>query len=209
VTKPLQLRVRRATTDDLQGLKVLWKSMLLPARKLGRRPTEFLVAETDDGKLLGAIGIQIVRRHARLHSEGFFDFALADHARHLFWERILKLASNHGVFRLWIQDAAPFWTRSGFRSASVEKLSRLPEEWNQDSGKWFTLQLKDEEVIANALDKDLAAFMSDEKKSAARLREQAQTLKTIITIIGFSIGIVCFCVVIYLIVHRNPFSPAR
>lgn len=183
--------------------------MLLPANKLGKRPTEFLVAETNDGKLLGAIGIQIVRRHARLHSEGFFDFAFADQARHLFWERIQTFASNHGVFRLWIQDASPFWTRSGFRSASAEKLSRLPEEWNQTRSEWFTLELKDEEVIANALDKDLAAFMSNEKKSAARLREQAQTLKNIITIIGFSIGIVCFCVVIYLIVHRNPFSPAQ
>ena len=183
--------------------------MLLPARKLRKHTTEFLVAESADGKILGAIGVQIVRRHALLHSEGFFDFAFADQARHLFWENIQKLASNHGVFRVWIQDASPFWTRSGFQPADTEKLSRLPEEWNQDNSRWFTLQLKDEEVIANVLDKNFAAFMSDEKKNATRLRERAQMLKTIITIIGFSIGIVCFCVVIYLIVHNNPFSPAR
>jgi hypothetical protein len=183
--------------------------MLLPVNKLGKRPTEFLVAETDDGKLLGAIGIQIVRRHARLHSESFFDFAFADQARHLFWERIQTLVSNHGVFRLWIQDASPFWTRSGFQSVGAEKLSRLPEEWNQTRSEWFTLELKDEEVIANALDKDFAAFMSSEKQNTARVHERARTLKTIITITGFSIGIVCFCVVIYLIVHRNPFFPAR
>jgi hypothetical protein len=188
---------------------MLWASMLLPAKKLGKRPTEFLVAETGDGELLGAIGIQIVRRHARLHSEGFFDFAFADQARHLFWERIRTFASNHGVFRLWIQDASPFWTRSGFQSAGAEKLSRLPEEWNQTGSGWFTLELKNEEVIVNALDKDFAAFMSGEKQDTARVHEQAQTLKTIITIIGFSIGIVCLCVVIFLIVHNNPFSPAR
>jgi hypothetical protein len=183
--------------------------MLLPAKKLRKRPTEFLVAETDDGKLLGAIGIQIVRRHARLHSEGFFDFAFADQARHLFLERIQTFASSHGVFRLWIQDAPPFWTRSGFQPAGAEKLSRLPEEWNQTRSEWFTLQLKDEEVIADALDKDFAAFMSSEKQNTTRVHERAQTLKTIITITGFLIGIVCFCVVIYLIVHSNPFSTAR
>ena len=183
--------------------------MLLSADELAKRPTEFLVAETADGKLLGAIGIQIVRRHARLHSEGFFDFAFADQARHLFLERIQTFASNHGVFRLWTQDASPFWTRSGFQPAGAEKLSRLPEEWNQNDNKWFTLQLKDEEVIANALDKDFAAFMSSEKQNAARVHERAQTLKTIITIVGFSIGIVCFCVVVYFIVRSNPFSPAR
>jgi N-acetylglutamate synthase-like GNAT family acetyltransferase len=209
VTKSLQLRVRRATTDDLQSLKTLWESMLLPAKKLKKRPTEFLVAETADGKILGAIGVQIVRQHARLHSEGFFDFAFADQARHLFWERIQTVASNHGVFRLWTQDTSPFWTQSGFQSASAEKLSRLPEEWNQTGSEWFTLQLKDEEVITNALDKDFATFMSGEKQNTTRIRERARTLKTIITIIGFSIGIVCFCVVIYLIVHSNPFSTAR
>ncbi|MGA3163743.1 MAG: hypothetical protein ABSD77_06035 [Verrucomicrobiota bacterium] len=209
MTEPLQLRVRRATTDDLQSLKVLWKSMLLPAKKLGKRPTEFLVAETADGKLLGAIGIQIVRRHARLHSEGFFDFAFADEARQKFWERIQTIASHHGVFRIWTQERSPFWRRWDFQPSTAETLARLPEEWNQTGSEWFTLELKNEEVIVNALDKDFAAFMSSEKQNAARVHERAQTLKTIITIIGFSIGIVCFCVVIYLIVHSNPFSPAR
>ena len=209
MTGPLQLRIRRATTDDIQSLKALWATMLLSADELGKRPTEFLVAETADGELLGAIGIQIVRRHARLHSEGFFDFAFADQARHLFLERIQTFASNHGVFRLWTQETSPFWTRSGFQPAGAEKLSRLPEEWNLNDNKWFTLQLKDEEAIANALDKDFAAFMSSEKKNTTRVHERAQTLKTIITIAGFSIGIVCFCVVVYLIARNNPFSPAR
>ena len=209
MTHSSKLKVRRATTDDLDDLEVLWASMLLPADRLKKRPTEFWVAETADGRLLGAIGIQIVRRHARLHSEGFFDFAFADQARHLFLERIQTFASSHGVFRLWIQDAPPFWTRSGFQPAGAEKLSRLPEEWNQTRSEWFTLQLKDEEVIADALDKDFAAFMSGERRNTTRAHERARTLKTIITIIGFSIGIVCFCVVIYLIVHSNPFSTAR
>ena len=83
--------------------------MRLPPDELEKRLTEFQVVETADGKLLGAIGIQIVRQHALLHSEGYSDFALADAARQLFWERVQTLASNHGVFRIWTQESSPFW----------------------------------------------------------------------------------------------------
>lgn len=204
-----QLRIRRATADDLQNLKALWMSMRLPADDLGKRLIEFQIAETPKGKLLGAIGMQIVRQHAQLHSEAYFDFAFADHARELFWDRILKIASNHGVFRLWTQETAPLWTRLGFRPAAGKQLSRLPEEWNQFEGRWSTLQLKDEEVIVDALDKNRAAFLSSEKQAAARVHDQAQMLKTVIIVAGFLVGIICLAVVIYLIIHRNSFSPVR
>src|SRR5436190_13518293 len=38
-------RVRRATLDDIGQLATLWHSMKLPAEDLGRRITEFQVAE--------------------------------------------------------------------------------------------------------------------------------------------------------------------
>ena len=205
MTTPSQFRVRRATTDDRQSLKALWQFMLLPTDELEKHLTEFQVVESTDGKLLGAIGIQIVQRHARLHSEGYLDFAHADEARQLFWERIQTLASNHGVFRLWTQESSPFWSRLGFRSVNANKLSDLPSEWQQALGEWFMLQLKDEEAITNALGKDFAAFMSAEKRNTERTYKQARTLKTVITVIGFAIGILCFGFVAYLLVHRNPF----
>ena len=181
--------------------------MLLPADELEKRLTEFQVAETADGKLIGTIGIQIVGRHARLHSESYVDFAQADAARECFWERLQTLASNHGVFRLWTQESSPFWSRLGFRSVIGKKLSDLPSEWQQGRGEWFTLQLKDEEKITNALDKDFAAFMSMERQNTERAFQQAKTLRTIITVIGFVIGILCFVIVGYLLIHRSPTLP--
>ena len=83
-----KLRIRRATTDDFQGLKSLWNSMRLPADELESRLTEFQVIESADGQIAGAIGVQIIRQHALLHSEGYADFSVADAARELFWERI-------------------------------------------------------------------------------------------------------------------------
>ncbi len=204
---PSQFRVRRATTDDQDGLKALWQAMLLPAAELEKRLTEFQVIETADGQLLGAIGIQIVRQHAWLHSESYLDFAHADRARQLFWDRVQTLASNHGVFRMWMQESSPFWSQLGFRPASAGKLSDLPPEWRGSHGEWFVLQLKDEAAIAKALDKNFAAFMSAERRNTERTHEQARTLKNIITVIGFAIGILCFGFATYLLLHRNLFSP--
>ena len=199
----LNLRVRRATTDDFQGLRSLWNSMRLPADELERRLTEFQVIESADGQIVGAIGLQIIRQHARLHSEAYADFSMADAARQLFWERIQVIASHHGVFRLWTQENSPFWSRCGFRIVITESLVQLPEEWKRFEGKWYTLQLKNEEIITAAFEKHLAGFMDSGKKQAARVSEKARTINTIIIVVCFGIFFICMAILIYLITHRR------
>ena len=199
-----KLRVRRATTDDFQSLRSLWNSMRLPADKLESRLTEFQVIESADGQIAGAIGVQIVRQHALLHSEAYADFSVADAARELFWERIQLIASHHGVFRLWTQENSPFWSRCGFRIVITESLVQLPEEWKRFGGKWYTLQLKNEAALAT-LEKQLTTFRESEKQRTNQTLEQARTLRTIITVIGFGVGILCLGVLLYLLVRRNPF----
>ena len=49
-------RIRRATLDDLDALRPLWESMRLPVADLERRLIEFQVAESPEGKIVGAIG---------------------------------------------------------------------------------------------------------------------------------------------------------
>ena len=203
---PTQLSVRRATVDDLAALKKIWETMRFPADDLEKRLTEFQIAENAGGEIIGAIGIHIIRQHTLLHSEGYADFSLADAARNLFWIRIQTLASNHGVFRLWTQERSPFWKSFGFQPPTAEILARLPVEWkNEFDGGWLTFQLKDEAVITAALEKEFAQFMAAEKRDTDRVAEQAHTLKTIITVIGFAIGILSFGVAIYLLIHRLPF----
>ncbi|MGA2181201.1 MAG: hypothetical protein ABSH15_16675 [Verrucomicrobiota bacterium] len=195
------LRIRRATTDDFQSLKSLWNSMRLPTGELEKRLTEFQVIETADGQIVGAIGVQIIRQHALLHSEGYTDFAMADAARQLFWERIQTIAAHHGVFRLWTQENSPFWVRWGFQPATIELLERLPGEWKRSEGKWLTIQLKNEEAIA-ALEKELETFRESEKKRTAETLDQARTMTTTITVIAFVVGIVLIGVALYLFMHR-------
>jgi N-acetylglutamate synthase-like GNAT family acetyltransferase len=204
---PQTLRIRRATVDDRDALKTLWASMRLSLDDLERRLTEFQVVENSEGEIFGAIGIQFSSQHALLHSEGYFDFAVADAARQLFWERFLKLAANHGVFRVWTQERSPFWKSFGFQPPDSEILSRLPAEWkNEFDGGWLTLQLKNEEVITVALEKEFASFMAGEKSETKKISEKAKTINTAITVVGFAIGILGIAIAIYLFVHRNPFA---
>src|SRR5664279_6196853 len=119
-----QLHIRRATVDDLPALKSLWTAAQFPADELEARLTEFQVVEAG-GQFAGALGLQILRQHARLHSEDYVDFSVADAARELFWERIQKLTANHGVFRLWTHEDSMFWQRCGFQLSDEEALARL------------------------------------------------------------------------------------
>jgi len=197
-----QLRVRRATTDDFQGLKSLWNAAQLPADRLEKRLTEFQVVESEDGQIAGAIGLQIVRQHALLHSEAYADFSVADLARPLFWERIQTVASHHGVFRLWTRENSPFWSNCGFRIVITESLVHLPEEWKRFEGKWYSLQLKNEEALAT-LEKELTTFRESEKQRTARTLDQARTMTTAITVVCFGIFFICIAVLIYLLIHRR------
>jgi N-acetylglutamate synthase-like GNAT family acetyltransferase len=204
---PQTLRIRRATVDDRDTLKILWASMRLSPDELEKRLTEFQVVENPGGGVVGAIGILFSGPHALLHSEGYSDFSVADAARQLFWERIQTLASHNGSFRVWTQERSPFWKHFGFQPPAAEVLERLPEEWkNEFDGGWLTLQLKNEEVISAALEKQFAGFMAAEKKDTDRVFEKARTLKTIVTVAGFAIGIISIGFAIYLFVHRNSFS---
>jgi N-acetylglutamate synthase-like GNAT family acetyltransferase len=199
-----QLHIRRATVDDLPALKALWLAAQLPADKLKDRVTEFQIVEAD-GKFAGAIGVQIVRQHARLHSEDYADFSVADAARELFWERIQKLAANHGVFRVWMQENSPFWKNYGFQPPSAEAIARLPYEWKNLEGNWLTLELKNEDVINAVLKNQFGDFMESEKRHTAQIAENARKLKLFVTLAGFAVFFACLAVGIYLLIH-NPLA---
>jgi hypothetical protein len=181
--------------------------MQLPADELEKRLKEFQVVHDAAGNVLGAVGVQFSKQHALLYGEGFSDFSVADAARELFWRRIEALAANHGIFRIWTQETSPFWTRWGFQPANAETLLRLPEEWKASEGSWLTLELKNEEAVTAALGTKFAGFMDAEKKQTARVAEKARTLKTVLTVCGFLIFLICLAVLAYWLMHGHSLLP--
>src|SRR5262245_3844170 len=121
--------VRRATLEDLPQLQRLWSTMGFPAEELAKRVTEFQVALSPEGQVIGAVGLQVAERQGCLHSEAFSDFAVADQLRPLLWERLMTIANNTGLLRLWTRETAPFWSHSGLTRADAATLQKLPTPW--------------------------------------------------------------------------------
>jgi N-acetylglutamate synthase-like GNAT family acetyltransferase len=177
--------VRRATLDDIRQLTALWQSMQFPVEELARRVTEFQVAEGADGEVLGAVGLQIAERQGLVHSEAFGDFAMADHLRPLLWDRLLAVATNHSLLRIWTREQAPFWNHCGLQKADAEALQKLPAQWRGPASAWLTLKLKDDVETVMSLDKEFALFMQSEKQRTERVFQRARRLKTVMTLIAF------------------------
>ncbi len=196
-------RVRRATLDDIGQLTALWKSMKFPDDELARRITEFQVAESDVGQLLGAVGLQIAERQGRIHSEGFVDFASADKLRPQFWERLHAVANNHGLFRLWTQERAPFWNHCGLAKPDAEVMEKLPGVWRGLPDSWLTLKLKEDVQEVLSADKEFAVFMEAEKQRTARAFAQARVLKFVATLIAVAVLLLVVSGAFFLI-RKNP-----
>ncbi|HZQ46599.1 MAG TPA: hypothetical protein VFC07_06290 [Verrucomicrobiae bacterium] len=198
-------RVRRATVDDLQGLLSLWESMHFPTSELERRLTEFQMVESNDGRLLGALGMEIAGRHGKLHSEGFNDFALADDLRQQLWQRMLSVATNHGLARLWTQETAPFWNHSGFHPVNEESLKKLPGQWisiSTQSG-WLTIKLRDEEALQILLDKEFTQLKEAERERTRSATRRTRTLKFVATLLAVVLALFVIIISIFMFLHQN------
>jgi N-acetylglutamate synthase-like GNAT family acetyltransferase len=201
-------RVRRATLDDLPQLVALWRSMNFPADELVRRLTEFHVAESAQGVLLGAVGLQVAERQGLVHSEGFTDFALAEALRPLLWDRLQAVALNLGLLRLWTQEQAPFWSHCGLVNADAEALAKLPAAWRGSPAAWRTLKLREDLETIISADQQFALFMDSERQRTARALRRAKALKSIATLAAFVVMALAVGAVFYLL-WRNRQLPAR
>jgi N-acetylglutamate synthase-like GNAT family acetyltransferase len=193
-------RVRRATTDDLKQLSAVWTAVALPAAELEKRFTEFQVAEGPDGRIVGAIALQVVGTDGKIHSESFADFALSDTLRPLFWQRIQTMSSNHGLFRLWTAETAPFWKKdAGFTAAT----GALPEALGPAQGSWLTLRLKDESADPNLIEAQFALYLQTERAKREKLLQSAATLKVVGTVMAVVLFVFSMVILFWFFRHRH------
>jgi hypothetical protein len=189
--------------DDLAQLAALWAAAKLPARELEKQFTQFQVAEDAQGKLAGAIALHIDGHNGKVHSETFADFALADALRPALWERLQTVAQNHGLFRLWTEEAAPWWKKdAGFSTPSDEILHKLPESYGPRHAAWLTLRLKDEGADPALLDKEIALFKEAERVKLEKLIYRGKVIRIIGTLISALLLIFALTVLFYY-VWRN------
>lgn len=197
--------VRRATVDDLPALQALWQSMDFPVSELGleRRLTEFQVVADDTGRLLGAVGLELAERQGNIHHEAFSDFGLSGHLRPLLWDRLQTIATNHGLFRLWTREDAPFWKQTGLRPADASLRGKLPAAW-QTEGEWLVLQLRDEAALqAISGEKEFGHFMQEERARTQKTLERARLLKQAATLAAIVLALFVLVLIAY-VIRKDP-----
>jgi hypothetical protein len=202
-------QVRRATLEELPALGELWRAMHFETQDLERRLTEFQVAVSPDGQLLGAIAFEVSGRQGRMHSEAFVDFALADAVRHAFWQRVQLLSLNYGVVRVWTQETVPFWRQCGLDTPPPDKMGKLPTTWAALPGNWLTTQVRDEDAVEHALDKEFVKFREMEKAAGQSLIRPVKALNTLATWLAIILSILVFGAALYLLSHRELLSGPR
>ena len=182
---PPEFSVRRATVEDLGGLKLLWERAGLQVLDLEKRLTEFQLAVTPVGDLLGAVGLHIVGKDGQLHSEAFTQPEQSEPLRLLLWERVRNLGRNHGLVRMWTREEAPFWLQAGFAEAGSELLKKLPAALGDGHQHWRAMQLKEETVPTLSLEQEFELFQQASKVSTEEVMAQARKLRTVANVIAW------------------------
>lgn len=191
-------RVRRAVVDDLAALAELWREAQMPAQNFEKNFTDFQVVEDGEGRLRATVAMEISGHFGRLHSEAIADFALADTLRPLLWARLQGVAQNHGIYRLWTLEAAPFWKKdAGFAPPGEDVKQKFPEAFGSADQPWLTLRLREEGADPEALERQFEAFRATEQARRERLLSQVAPLKWV----GLAIAAALFVVGMIALAH--------
>lgn len=177
--------VRRATINDLAALRAIWREERFAVGELERRFTEFQVIEASDGQVIGALALQIQGNQGHIHSEAI---ALPEHTeamREVLWDRLKKVAGNHGLVRLWTSAAHPHWTSAEFRAPSEVEQGKRPAQFGNVLEGWLVLQLKEESAQAISLEQELAIFREAQKAETEAFHQRAQKMKILATGVAF------------------------
>ncbi|HKS38325.1 MAG TPA: hypothetical protein VJW76_14110 [Verrucomicrobiae bacterium] len=202
--------LRRATVDDLIGLKQLWERAHLQVLDLEKRLTEFQLIVTDTGDLLGAIGLRIDGKHGRIHNEAFAQPEDQDKFRQQLWERVQTIARNHALARLWTQESAPFWGQRGFAEADPETAKKLPAAFGDPAKHWLTLQLREESIAPTSVEREFELFQASQRESSEKIMQQAKVLKNVAyVIVGIALVVGLFFLLQVLMKNPNALFPGR
>ena len=176
---PVAYQMRRATLEDLPQLRGLWQAEHLAVEELEKRFTEFQVAVNAEGQVAGAIALQMNKMHGLVHSEAFANLAEAAEIRPLLWPRILTVAKNNGLVRLWALPTTSFYREQGMVDIDDALRAKLPEGFGSPMADWVTLKLKEENPGAGSIEKEFEIFAMAQRAESEQVISRAKTLRVL------------------------------
>lgn len=196
------MEIRRATIEDLPALRALWRKADLLVPEVEKHLTEFQVALSTDGCLVGCAGLQISQKHGKIHHVIYAEPGLEEELRRVFFERLKTLSRNYGLVRLWTREPALFWRSSGFQPATDNALRDFPPPFGSPREDWLTLPLASEHHVA-AVEQELELFKMAQVHLTEKTLRQVKRVKIIAWIVlVISLGFLLFLGIYY--VRRLP-----
>lgn len=173
----IPFHARRATLDDLPALRGLWQTAMLPAEDFERHLREFRLIEGWDGRLIGAVGFQILGTEARIYGEAFTHSQTEELVKSNLLNHLKWLAQCEGVHRIWIRGKSAFGEECGFQFANVHLVKKLPADFG-NIADWQVVNLMNEET-ERRIDQqvsDFRATMEEEQSRLFRITKRARLL---------------------------------
>ena len=190
-----EYQARRATLEDLPALRSLWHNARLPEADLEKRFTEFQVVPAADGNILAAVGLQMLKQNGYIHSEAFTDPELDAELRPLLWRRLLTVAKNNGLVRVWTLPTAHFYREQGFLDVDDALRQKVPAEFGNPGADWISLKLKDDAVIS--AEREFEMFAMAQREESERMISQAKAFRVMAYGLLF-LGMIGIAVLAYL-----------
>lgn len=198
-------QVRRATVEDLPQLRELWRSQNLPWQQFERQFKDFQVVQTDSGRIVGSLGLQIEGTEGWLFAETFAPEGTVEALRAELWQRARIVAQNHGLVRVWTQFNDVFWQMQGFTAAGPEQLGKRPAAFAGVDGPWWVLPLRQESVAGLSLEQELAVFEQAQRAEREALQRKARVARAIALVVAVAVlGLIGVMTVRLLVAARRP-----
>lgn len=204
---PAGITIRRATLDDIETLRGLWREFRLPEHELEKRFTEFQLAVDAQGWIVGALALRFAGHQGQVHSLAIRRADLEPVLLPAFWERLVAIAHRQGTYRLWSREHGAWWNLTGFGPATAADRSQLPPSFGE-SDRWLTLKLRDEPLKLIAAEEQLAAYVEMERLKTERLVRRGRFLKIIVTALAAALFATALAVLLVLVRRSRP-TPAR
>jgi len=179
--EPPFLESRRATTDDLGALEILWSQANLPATELGKFLSEFHVVSDPEGQILHAIGLLVEGDQALLHSEALsaLQFAEPDACRAAVWKRLRILTRNQGISRIWTREDAEYWRVSGYQSIPESQLPSDLPSFVQREGGWWMYQSPDAAQTDLLVQREFALWKTQREQESQSFQQRVKAFRVI------------------------------
>lgn len=202
---PHGITIRRATLDDLEVLRGVWREFGLVEHELEKRFTEFQLAVDAHGWILATLALRFTEHQGQVHSLTVRRTDLSRELTSALWDRTLALAEQHGAYRLWTRERGDFWGSVGFLPSVETGTPEAPLAFG-GGRHWLTLKLREEPLKLIAAEEQLEAYLELERLKTDQMVRRVQVLK----ILAVGAAIVLFVVTmgaLLMLVRRNRRPP--